>query len=518
MAGLINTAVSGLKLSQLALSIAGQNIVNANTEGYSRQSVSSETTLPQFNGVGYVGSGVTVSSIFRNTQQYLIDQVTNDLSVLGEFEQYLANVSQIDNLLADPSTSIAASMEDFFEALNGVANNPSGLESRQLLLTQTSLMLDRFGSAETKILNQNEALNSQLDSYARRITTIGTEIAELNRSISASDGLANGAMPNDLLDRRDQLLNELAEIVDVNTTIHSDLSMSVFIGEGQGLVIGPQPAELVAIDGLQDPSRADLAFMINNKPQAVTSQITGGEVGGVLRFRKEALDPALNALGRIALALTDSINRQQLLGVDLEGNLGNSIFTDINDPVLSNNRVRVDARNPLPADRQLSVDIDDLSQLTTSDYKLVFPGPGKRFSLVRPEDNTLVSQGILGGKLPDQISVDGFTINFKSGSFQAGDNYMIQPIRGVISNLDVLVNRPEAFALASPIRTETGIGNQGGAFIASTLVSDVNTPSFNTIPGQLNPPVIIKLNSLHLLLMTCLITVIQLILFRYIRH
>ncbi len=495
MAGIIDTAISGLKLSQLALSVTGQNIVNANTEGYTRQRVNAESAVPQFVGVGYIGSGVTVSQIARTTEQYLIDQVTTDLSVLGEVDQYLANINQIDSLLADPETSIAASMEDYFAALNGVANNPSGLESRQLLLTQTQLLLDRFKSGSTKMLNQNHALNSQLESYARSISTIGTEIAELNTAITSSAGLANGARPNDLLDRRDTLVKELARIVDVDTTLNPDLSMSVFIGEGQGLVIGPQPAELSVVAGVTDPSRGELAFLVNNQPQYVTDQLNGGELGGALRFREEALDPALNALGRIALALTDSVNRQQAVGVDLDGNLGNPIFTDVNDPLLASDRVRMDSRNTPPGDRAMRVTIEDFSQLTTSDYKVVFPGPGQRYSVIRGSDNSLLHQGVLGNLLPDQVSVDGFTIHFDSGSFQAGDNYLIQPTRNGVQNLDVLLRRPEAFAMASPISTETGLGNQGGAFVASTVVQDVTTPSFSSAPGQLSPPVLVRFTS-----------------------
>ena len=219
MPGLIDTAVSGLKLSQLSLNTAGQNIVNANTEGYSRQTVLSETQNPQFAGVGYIGSGVTVTGIIRNTEQYLIDQVNSDLSILGEFEQYLGNINQMDNLLADPSTSVSASIEDFFEALNGVANNPAGIETRQLLLNQTNLLLGRFETTEAKLQNQNLSLNTQLATLARRVTTIGSQIAELNATISTSPGLANGKVPNDLLDRRDILVRQLSEIVAVNTTI-----------------------------------------------------------------------------------------------------------------------------------------------------------------------------------------------------------------------------------------------------------------------------------------------------------
>jgi flagellar hook-associated protein 1 FlgK len=495
MTNLINTAISGLKLSQLALSVTGQNIVNANTEGYSRQTITAETGPSQFVGVGYVGSGVSVSQISRNSEQFLVDQFTNDLSVLGEFEQYLGNVSQIDNLLAAPSTSISASMGDFFAALNGAANNPAGIESRQLLLTQTGLLLDRFQSTESKLLNQNDALNSQLDSYARNITTIASEIAELNGAISASPGIAKGNFPNDLLDRRDTLVAELATIVDVKTSVQSNMAMNVFIGEGQGLVIGPEPAVLVATPGQKDPAKVELGFLINNESQVVTRQLTGGAVGGLLRFREEALDPAINGLGRIALAFADTLNQQQLLGVDLEGNLGKKLFTDINSSVMMRSRVLVDFENALPADRVMNVEIDDLSSLTTSDYRLTFPGPGERFSVVRVTDNALVHQGVLGAKLPQSVSLDGFTINFESGSFQEGDEFLIQPTRTTVNNLSVVLTRPEEFALASPLISSANFGNQGGAFISSMTVSDVATPSFSDSPGSLSPPIMIRFTS-----------------------
>lgn len=495
MTNLINTAISGLKLSQLALSVTGQNIVNANTEGYSRQTIRSETGPSQFVGVGYLGSGAIVSQISRNSEQFLVDQFTNDLSVLGEFEQYLGNVSQIDNLLADPSTSVAASIGDFFEALNGVSNNPSGIESRQLLLTQTQLLLDRFQSTEAKLLNQNDSINSQLDSYARNITTIASEIAELNGAISGSPGIANGNLPNDLLDRRDILVAELATMIDVRTSVQSNMAMNVFIGEGQGLVIGPEPAVLVATPGLKDPGRFELGFLINNEPQVVTRQLSGGAVGGLLRFREEALDPAINGLGRIALAFADTLNQQQLLGVDLEGNLGKKLFTDINSSVMTQNRVRVDFENALPADRLMNVEIDDLSALTTSDYRVTFPGPGERFSVVRVADNALVQQGVLGAKLPQSVSLDGFTINFESGSFQEGDEFLIQPTRTAVNNLSVVITRPEEFALASPLISSANIGNQGGAFISSMTVSDIATPSFSDSPGSLSPPIMIRFTS-----------------------
>lgn len=495
MPSLIDTAVSGLKLSQLSLNTAGQNIVNANTDGYSRQLVKAETQTPSFVGVGYVGAGVTVSGIVRNTEQYLVDQVNGDLSILGDFEQYLSNINQMDNLLADPATSVAASIEDFFEALNGVANNPAGIESRQLLLNQTELLMDRFTAVENKIENQNLSLNAQLESLARNVTTIATQIAELNATIAASPGLANGNLPNDLFDRREMLVRELAEIVDVDTTIDQNHSMSVFMGEGIGLVIGPRPAEIVLTPGTFDPSRTEIAIMVKNTPQVITEQVTGGEMGGVLRFRKEALEPSLNSLGRIAMAFTHTLNSQQKLGVDLEGNLGRNLFTDINDPALTVGRVLKSANNALPVDRQLSVRIDNLSELSTSDYKVIFPGPGARYSIVRSSDSQIIHQGVVGEKFPHEASVDGFTLSFDGGSYQEGDIFILRPTGGGIDNINVLATRPEAFAMASPITGSEGAGNQGGASISSLRVDDITTSSFTDNPGELSPPILIRFNS-----------------------
>lgn len=495
MGGLIDTAVSGLKLSQLSLNTAGQNIVNANTEGYSRQSVHAQTLPSQFAGVGYVGSGVTVSQITRNTEQYLIDQVSSDLSVLGEFEQYLNNIGQLDNLLADPSTSVAASISDFFDALNEAAFNPASIENRQLLLDRTELLLNRFSQTETKIQNQNASLNSQMGSLARNVTSLGREIAQLNDSITSSPGVSDGIYPNDLLDRRDMLVRDLASIVDVRTTVDANLSMSVFIGEGQNLVIGPQSSELAAVPGQFNPASAELAFIFNGEPQYVTEQVSGGEIGGVLRYREEALDPALNSLGRIVLAFTDAINQQQTLGVDMEGNLGGALFTDKNQQSLASGRVVGYLNNPLPLDRVLSVDIESIDELTASDYRIVFPGPGQRYSMVRLEDNAIVAQGILNSKLPDEVAVDGLRVNFTAGSFQEGDSYLVQPTRNGVSQLKLLTQRAEAFAFATPVSAEAGIGNQGGAYVSQVDVTDVKNASFTTAPGALSPPLLVRFHS-----------------------
>ncbi|MDX1489662.1 MAG: flagellar hook-associated protein FlgK [Pseudohongiellaceae bacterium] len=492
---LINTAISGLKYSQAALSVAGQNIVNANTDGYSRQTISAATTTSVRTPAGYIGSGVTVTDIFRNTQQYLVDQVSGDISVLSEFDTYLSNISQTDNTLASSSSSLSTVMNSFFEALNESSNDPASLLGRQLLFTQTELLTQGFKTLENKLLSQNDGINRQFDTVSANMTTIAKEIAELNKTISDVIGSSEAKFPNDLLDRRDQLVRDLSQYVDVATVQKANRSIDVFIGEGQALVIAGNPREVVSVPGTLDPSRKDLAILGEGELRIVTEQLTGGEVGGLTRFRNEALEPALNALGRIAMAISDGINKQQNLGIDLEGNIGRSIFTELNDPAVMRNRVRADSRNTPPNDRELAVSIDDLSKLTTSSYDLNFPGPGKQYSLIRQSDGKLLAQGVIGERLPHEIKADGFTISISGGTFQAGDKFQIQPTKSGASDIRMQLTRPEAFAFASPIRTQSNVGNQGGAFILPGSVSDVTTPAFTTNPGQLSPPVIIRFTS-----------------------
>lgn len=495
MANLINTAISGLKLSQLALSVTGQNIVNANTEGYSRQSITSVTTAAQRTTAGYVGTGVQATDIVRNTQQFLVDQVGRDISSLSNFDTYLSNISQTDSLLANPNSSLATGMGNFFAAMNEASNDPASLLGRQLLVTQTQLLTQSFQTMEAKLMSQNAAINTQFGTLAANITTIASDIAKLNEAIGNTVSVSGAQLPNDLLDQRDQLIRDLSALVDVSVTQQGDQTVDVYIAEGQSLVVGTTAREVIALAGTAESERYEIAFVSGGIKRVITDQITGGEIGGLARFRSEALDPALSALGRIALAVADGINQQQKLGIDLEGELGNAVFTDINAPALIADRVRSDSGNRLPDDRVLTVHIDDVSALTVSDYQLKFEGLTNQYSIVRESDGKLMTEGVLGNKLPLSISMDGFTLTLESGSFQSGDKFSILPTKTGVSEINALITRPEEFAFASPIRTQAGAGNSGGAFIVPGNVLDINTPTFTSAPGELSPPIMIRFTS-----------------------
>lgn len=495
MSSLINTAITGIRLNQTALSVTGHNIVNANTEGYSRQSIAQSTTIAINTPAGFLGTGVQVDNIYRNTEKFLVDQVASDIGALSDFDTYLFNISQTNNLLASEQTNISRYMNDFFDAMNEAVNDPGSLLGRQLLLSQTQEMVAGFQAVESRMIAQNTAVNKQMEAAAGAVTSLGEQIAKLNQTIADSQGGGSSQSPNDLLDQRDTLIREMARYVNVTTISREDGGVDVFIGQSQPLVVGSDTQRLVAAPGNLDASRYELYFAKSTGLQNVSRQITGGELGGLARFRSEALDPALNALGQIGLALTDAVNKQNELGVDLEGSLGGSIFRDINDPVVAANRVKSDNRNAPPNDKVMSLNITDMSALTTSDYELVFPGPGgQQYNLVRLSDGEMVNKGMLGAAMPQEIKADGFTLRIDQGTFDAGDRFLLQPTRTGVGQMGVQLTRPEEFAFASPLRIDTAGSNQGGVQVLGSDVLSVETPFFAS-EGNFSPPIAVRFTS-----------------------
>ncbi|MEX0739746.1 MAG: flagellar hook-associated protein FlgK [Pseudohongiella sp.] len=495
MSSLINTAISGIRLNQTALSVTGHNIVNANTEGYSRQSVSQSTTIALRTSAGYLGTGVQVDDITRHTEKFLVDQVVQDIGTLSDYDTYLFNISQTNNLLASEQTSLSRAMNDYFDALNEAVNDPGSLLGRQLLLSQTQQMVASFDSVESRMLEQNSSVNKQMQAAAGAVSSLGQQIAELNQVIADSQGGGSSQNPNDLLDERDTLIRELSKYVNVNTISREDGGLDVFIGQNQPLVVGADTQTLVAAPGTLDSSRFELYFRKGGELQNITRQMAGGELGALVRFRNEALDPALNSLGQIGLAITDGINQQNQLGMDLEGSLGNPIFKDINDAVVARDRVKADSRNAPPNNKDMSITIDDISALTTSDYELTFPGPGgQQYSIVRKSDGEVMEKGMLSNARPQEISIDGFTLSIDQGTFSAGDRFLLQPTRTGVGQMQVQITRPEEFAFASPIRIDSASGNQGGAEVLSSQVISTDTSLFDN-NGSFNPPLAIRFTS-----------------------
>ncbi|WP_097461747.1 flagellar hook-associated protein FlgK [Mangrovitalea sediminis] len=498
MANLINIGLSGLQAQQVAITTTGQNVSNANTDGYSRQRAIFGANVPQVTGSGYVGSGVNILDIQRQNSQFANTQLRSDTSLFNEQDTLLTQLNQLDNLLGSNSTGLSSAMQSFFNALQSASTDPASVAQRQAVLSQAQGLASRFHSLYSQFSTQEQSVNQQLSSNVSRVNTLAKDIAQLNAAIASAPGRAQGHEPNDLLDQRDEKIRQLSELVKVQVSDQGDGQVNVTVGNGQALVINDRANPLSLVNDPSDASKQQVAISTNSGIQIISNDLSGGKLGGVLQYRDQVLEPAINSLGGIAISLSSNFNKQHELGMDLNGKLGGLFFNDVNDPTAAGQRVISNANNAQPDDRVLSVKITDANKLSTNNYSLEFNGPTNNDYVIRnAADGSILSQGTLTGSFPASIEMPGFEINLTSGSFQQGDKFLVRPTYTGARDFGVQINNIDQIALAAPIQGQAELSNQGTGSISQGTMLDLNNPltnkPLNTLTdGKMTPPLMVR--------------------------
>ena len=466
MADLLNIGLSGLSANKTSLAITGHNITNVNTPGFSRQETIQATRAPQFSGAGYIGSGTTLVDVRRIYNEFLNTQVRSSTALDSDAQAYLGQINQLDSLLAGTTTGINPGLQKVFAALQAAAEDPANIPARQLVLSEAEGLAKRFNTVYDRLYEQNAFINKQLSAVTDQVNQLATAIAGYNDAIAVAS--ANGQQPNDLLDAREETVRKLSTFIGVTVVAQDDSSYNLFIGSGQPLVVGSNASRLEVVPGLSDPLRSEVQFVSGNSRQGITSLITGGEMGGLIRYREDVLDTTLNSVGRLALSVTDQINSQLGQGMDLNGQFGNGLFRDLNDPLLIGQRSLARIGNS-DTTANLNVLIEDTTRLTTSDYEVEFTS-ATDYTVRRISDGT--NFGPFDITAVPAAEFDGVSLNVASGTFAAGDRFRIMPTRNAGQDIRADMKRPEELAFAAPLKSQTSPGNIGTGVISQpTLTS-----------------------------------------------
>jgi flagellar hook-associated protein 1 FlgK len=458
MPDLLKVAANSLQNWQQALNTTGHNITNANTEGYSRQTVQFETIAPSVFGFGFVGQGSTVSGIERSHNEFLSSQVQELTSSNARYQLFTEFSSRVDDVLAGSENNLNNSIQRFFNAAGEVAASPGSMPERQVLLSEASNLVDRQQSYNRLLQNLNDEVNSRIRSGVNEINSLSDSIGSINKQITSAISSSNGSTPNDLLDARDRLIQQLSQKVAITTVDQSDGSLNVLVGKGQPLVIGSQITHLDARFSATDSTRIEV-FVPGHAAASDASQlITGGELQGVVDFRSRILNPALDKLGLIALGISETVNEQQLKGIDLNGAMGGNFFGSTVVPVSGDTR---NTGTTVP-----SVMISDVTQIRASGYALAYDGA--QWQLTRLTDNTSVT-----GAGP--LVLDGLTVDVSSGVPVAGDNFVLNPARTAASTFSLAISDPSRIAAANPLLTNTPLSNTGAAELQNLMLAPANT-------------------------------------------
>ena len=480
--GLLGIGSSALLTYQRALNTVSHNVANANTEGYSRQRVDLSARLATSTGSGFMGTGVEATSVRRTYDQFLTDEVRVHTASQKELETFHELSGGLDNLLADDSAGLSPALNAFFNAAQGVADDPTSTAARQVMLSEADALTTRFHDLDQWVQDTRSGVNSRMGTTVQEINQLTGAIADINQQIITEQGSAGGQPPNDLLDQRDQMVLELSGLLSVSTTLQDDGALNVFMGTGQVLVLGTEHNTLGVQTSTVDPGQADITISAGGANSvSVTSLVSGGELGGLLRFRDQVLDPAQNALGRIAIELGSYVNEQHRSGLTLDSLPGQEFFSVATPQVIA------DPDNG----GSISAAFDDVSALTTADYELRFDGSAWALTQAGTGQVLPLSGS---GTVADPFVAEGLSIVTGPGA-TAGDNYLVRPTRSGAAAVSVLVADPRDLALAAPLTTAATTGNTGTGVISAGSVTDIDNTAFQTVPGQLTPEVLIRFNS-----------------------
>lgn len=444
MSSLINNAMSGLSAAKAALNTASNNISSYNVAGYTRQTTIMAQANSTLGAGGWVGNGVYVSGVQREYDAFITNQLraaqTQSSGLTTRYEQ----MSKIDNLLSSETNNVSTSLQGFFTSLQTLVSNAEDPAARQALIGKADGLVNQFKTTDQYLRDQDKQVNIAIGASVDQINNYAKQIASLNDQISRLTGVGAGASPNDLLDQRDQLVNELNKVVGVEVSVQDGGTYNITMANGYSLVQGSSARQLAAVPSHADPSRVTVAYVDATAGEIEIPEklLTSGTLGGMLTFRSQDLDQSRNTLGQLALAFADAFNKQHQAGFDATGAKGEDFFAIGKPLVLSNTQNNSDAA--------IKAEVINGSQVLATDYTITWQGAGK-WQVTRLASNTSFT---VEPDAAGNVEFDGLKLTF-SGTPKDNNSFTLKPVSDAVVNMDVKVKDESQIALAQ----EAGAGD-----------------------------------------------------------
>ena len=451
---LLNVGVRALLANKVALQTAGHNIANVNTPGYSRQSVQLATVQGQFTGGGYIGQGVEIQTILRNQNELLTRQSAAAGSVQAADTVRVERLNQLQEIFSGGTQGLGAAINDMMNAFSDVISAPTDITARTVALTRMDEMAARMRSSAERLQEVEYGVREQLNSSITAVNTLAQQIASVNEQIARAKG--NGQSPNDLLDQRDQLISEMNKYVQVTQIPADDGTVGLFVAGSQPLVLGTTATTLSVEDASQFPGSGQLKLVFN-RPGSPSiemdeNMLGGGTVSGLLRFNNGDLAEGRNLLGRMALAIGMTMNDQHNLGLTLDGQMGNDLFT-----------VPTSANGYTAGAAVGTVSYSDATKFAASDYEVQFTTPPAG-QVVRLSDGKATAFTSLANL--STLQIDGLTFNMTAAG-AAGERVLFKPFATAATTMQALVYSPRDLAVANPVNAAMGTANAGTLQLSS---------------------------------------------------
>lgn len=473
-------ALSGLNAARAGLSTTSHNIANSNTVGFNRQQVIQQARPSTGSDIGLIGQGVNIASVQRVYSEYLNSQEQKATSDASFYQAKAQQIARVDAMIADDASGLSSALSIFFAAAQTLSTNPADLPARQNYLSSAETLATRFNGLNNVLEDLRSATNLKVQDTVSQLNDSTAQIATLNRQIvTALNQTGSGGPPNDLMDRRDALILQLAEQVQITRVDMADGSTNLFLGNGQSLVVGSSQFQVQTQVDPQDPQNllVGMKQTINGQERllAFDSQSLGnGALSGYLSFRENELREYQSSIGLMAARVGQAVNDIQMAGVDLDGSAGKALFSfgTTGNFVNDISRVVPNVNNSTTNTTEVTIRSLDLSKLSSAEYEVAIVGGEPRYREVGSSGAFLPAALVTdpGGnyyEIRDPAGSPLLSFQLNNATPQEGDRFTLMPVREAALNMKTAIDRPSEVAASSA--TNPSIGNNQSILAVAAL-------------------------------------------------
>jgi flagellar hook-associated protein 1 FlgK len=343
--GGINTALSALYAQRRGLDVTGQNIANANTDGYTRQRAEMQSQTGGISPAVYartdgLGQGVTVSDVQRLKDEFMENRGRTEHGNSAYLASQTTSYQAVEDAFGEPSdTALQSQMHNMWGSWNDVSNNPQLTATRSTLIQQSSTVADGLNSAYNTLAGQYDASRTQLAAYATEVNTSASTVAQLNDSIVRAK--ASGQTVNELEDQRDTAVMHLSELTGATASLRKNGAMDVFVGNST--LVSEFTTRSIEVTGaprlqdqqaaMKDPASTQALSLQWSDTKSATG--AGGTMGAMYDTMTNVLPGVADSLDAVAQNLAGSVNTVHKTGYSVDGTTGQDFFvsSDPNAPI-----------------------------------------------------------------------------------------------------------------------------------------------------------------------------------------
>ncbi len=422
----LNVGTRGLMASQMGMDITGQNISNADVEGYSRKRLNLAADYRYDSVHGQMGFGVEVVNIERVRNLYIDLQIQKQNNELGVYEEIDHVLTNIENIFNEPTDAgIMKFIDDFFNSWENLSNNPADLAARTMVKTSGEILSDMFHNLNAELRDLRDTRNDELESRVQKVNEMSVELYNLNVEIAAVEITNQNA--NDSRDRRDFLLKELSKIIET-TVIENDFGQ-ITVTTGGNILVSPvdyQELETTtaSFSNPDGSSYSEIGIRFKNSKRIYNP--TAGQMKGLLESRDDVIPVYQDYLDTLAIGIAERINEQHIQGYNLQGYTGINFF----DPTLTgaadinvSASIITDVKNIAAAGNQSFVS----SSFTTTPGVLDFPNTtyftsdgNQSTGVLDPDNVNDIVQGSVIVSVAGTVLQEGihYNVNYRDGEIQ----------------------------------------------------------------------------------------------------